>query len=255
MHNNNIAKALVLAAMTAAVPFAAHAADLPSAKEPLAPAPVADTFQPLFVKLGFTYAINQSSSHLYAFGTDLGIGATVSNVATLGFEAGLFVTKNISIDVSGGVPLRASDKTKGTSPFALAPGSGTVLTNIVPAIVPLTVVYHFDNFGAFRPYVGAGFGPSFSFNNSNAYLTNVKLAGTVDTVVQFGVDYMLNQSWGLSFDAKKAFSYSEGHGIATLPVFGATNVVQHVHFDPWLLSVGLLYRFGAPSAAAVVAKY
>ncbi|WP_298358060.1 hypothetical protein [Rhodoblastus sp.] len=66
----------------------AHAADLPSAKEP-ASAPVVDSFQPFFVKVGFTYALNTSSSRLWgqspaalAFGDPTvfpaGVGATLT---------------------------------------------------------------------------------------------------------------------------------------------------------------------------------
>ncbi len=74
--------------------------------------------------------------------------------------------------------------------------------------------------------------------------------------MQFGGDYMIDKHWGLSFDAKKIFSYVEAHGTSiNIPGLGAVPavVVQHANFDPWLLSVGLVYRFGA--AEPLVAKY
>ena len=188
-----------------------------------------------------------SNSHLYRSGVDTGWNATIGNIATLGFEAGYFITKNISIDVSGGIPLSADDKIKG------GPLNGMVLTKLYPALIPITVVWHFDNFGAFQPFVGVGFGPGFSFSNKDALLTNVKVSGTINTVVQFGFDYMLTPRWGVSFDVKKAFAYVEGHGV--LAADPRVRVDQHAHFNPWLLSTGIVYRFGGMDAAPVVARY
>jgi outer membrane protein len=245
----------------------AWAADLPSAKEPVLAAPVVDDFQPFFVKLGFTYGINTSTSRLwgqnptlYPFGIfnalPAGVGATIGNVATVGFEAGYYVTHNISIDVSAGIPFYAKVSTKGFNPLNPVVPNGTVLSQILPAVVPITVLYHFDYFGPFRPYIGGGFAPGFSFNNKNGFLNDVGVGGAVGGVVQFGADYMIDKHWGLSLDAKKIFSYVEAHGtgvnipgVGTLPAI----TVLHTNFDPWLLSVGLVYRFGG--GEPLVAKY
>ena len=59
MKFNLLSKALGTTAVACAFAATAQAADLPSDKAPLAPAPVVESFQPLFVKLGFTYAINE----------------------------------------------------------------------------------------------------------------------------------------------------------------------------------------------------
>jgi outer membrane protein len=256
MKANLFAKALGMSALASTLSVAAQAGDLPSAKSPLAPAPVVETFQPLFVKLGVTYAINTSFSKLYPALT----GAEVSNITTLGFEAGYFITRNISINVSAGIPFYAKDKVKGTSPIpqiaAISP-NGTVLSNIMPALIPVTAVYHVDAFGAFQPFVGVGVAQGFSFSNQKAFLYNVKVSGSLGFVAQAGFDYMISQHWGLSFDAKKVFTYVDAHsdGIVLGGVQIPQPVVQHTHFQPWLLSAGLVYRFGAQDLAPVVAKY
>jgi outer membrane protein len=255
MINRSFIKGLSAATLAACVSHAAHAADLPSAKEPLAPALVADSFQPFFIKLGVTYAINTSTSKLYPALT----GAEVGNITTVGLEAGYFVTRNISIDVSAGIPAYAKDRVKGNPilPLANISPNGTVLSEIMPALIPVTVVYHVDGFGPFRPYVGGGVAPGFSFDNKNALLYNVKVSGSVGFVAQAGFDYMLGEHWGLSFDAKKAFSYVSAHsdGIVLDGAYIPSPVVQSTHFQPWLLSAGLVYRFSMPSLAPVVAKY
>jgi outer membrane protein len=247
----------------------ALAADLPSAKEPIPYAPVVDDFQPFFVKIGVTYAINTSTSHLAGQNPTLlargngtlypaGVGATIDNITTVGFEGGYFVTHNISLNVSGGIPVYAKDRTKGYNPQNPLVPNGTVLSRIMPAIIPITAVYHFDNFGPVRPYLGAGFAPGFSFSNKNAFLGNVAVGGSVGLVLQAGVDYMFDRHWGLSFDVKKVFAYVNAHsseinvpGVGYVP----TVTTQTVNFQPWLLSTGIIYRFGGSESAPVVAKY
>jgi outer membrane protein len=257
----------VMAASSGALVSSARAADLPSVKEPIAAAPVVDDFQPFFVKLGVTYAINTSTSRLwgqnpavyplgYFQSFPAGVGATIGNITTMSVEAGYYVTRNISIDVSGGIPFYAKDSTKGFNPRNPALPDGTVLSNIMPAVVPITVLYHFDNFGPVRPYIGGGLAPGFSFSNQDAFLHNVGVGGSLGGVVQAGADYMIDKHWGLSLDVKKIFAYVEAHATGiNVPGLGAVPAVtvQHTNFQPWLLSFGVIYRFGAPEP--VIAKY
>ena len=245
----------------------AFAADLPSTKEPALP-PAVDAFNPFFLKVGITYALNTSTSKLagqnptaLALGVNsyfpAGVGATIGDVATLGFEAGYYVTRNISLNVSTGVPYYVKDKTSGFNAANPILANGTTLGQIVPALIPITAVYHFTNFGAFSPYAGAGFAPGFSLGQQNAFLNNVKVGGSVGAVVQAGADYFFDKHWGLSFDVKKVFAYVDAHATSVnVPGIGVVpaGFTQSVHFQPWLFSTGLVYRFGAPETA-VTAKY
>ncbi len=237
----------------------AFAADLPTAKgPPPAPPPPIDYYQPFFVKVGFTYALNTSSSQLWAqnpiamsygnFATlPLGVGATIGDLPTVGFEGGVFVTRNVSLDVSFGIPYYVDVKTKGYNPQNPILTNGTVLSQIMPSFVPVTALYHFDNFGAFRPYLGPGLAPSFSFSNKNAFTTGVHVGSSVGPVLQAGFDYMMTPNWGLNADVKKAFfydqSYAEGLDIPGLGPFPARSYL-HTHFQPWTFSVGVVYAFG-----------
>jgi len=268
-------------AMAAALTVtAAAAADFPTKKAPLpapvaAPAPVVGSvLSGFFVKAGFLYAINQTSAKLYSqaplsggTGPQLqlpGAGATVDNVATLGVEAGYFVTPNISVDVAAGIPMWAKDKVKGTPgcPFGLAgcpvvnpypiPPNGTTLAKIQPSFVPVTVNYHFKQFGAFQPYVGAGVAAVFSFQTKDAFNTGVKVNPAVGLVLQGGADYMIDEHWGVTFDVKKVFAHVTSHATgdnlallgapypaATFPIAGT----QKTYFQPWVLSTGVTYHF------------
>ena len=235
---------------------AARGADL----QPPIPAPATTPLAPaslgFFIKVGVTFAVNTSSSKLYSEqlpGGPLpeipGVGANFSNVATLGLEAGYFITPNLSLDVSGGIPLWVNDTTKGASPTGIPPDS-TRLGAFMPAIVPVTAVYRFTQLGPFQPYLGAGFAPIFSFAQRDAFITGSTVDSTVGLVLQGGADIMIDNHWGWSFDVKKVFANSQSHGtgenfstigvpLGELPLTSA----QKVNFQPWLLSTGVTYRF------------
>ncbi len=241
---------------------AAAAADYPTKKSPPpAPAPVAaaPVTPGFFVKAGFLYAINQTSSKLYSQGFPggptagpqvliPGVGTTVSNVATLGFEAGYFVTPNLSVDVSSGVPMWATDKTKGTPPAFPLLASGTTLAKIMPSFVPVTALYHFTQFGAFQPYVGGGLAAVFSLATRDAFDTSVTVKPTIGVILQGGADVMIDQHWGWSLDVKRLFAHvtadATGENFAQFggPQLPMANT-QKAYFQPWVLSTGVTYRF------------
>lgn len=238
------------------------AADLPTKKEPMplpVVAPVAiDYYQPFFVKVGFTYVYNQLFSKSWSqsptalavgnYATfPLGIGTELGDVATLGVEGGVFVTHNVSLNVSGGIPYGINSKTKGYNWQNPLLPNGTVLARIVPGLIPVTATYHFDNFGAFRPYAGAGVAVSFPFSVTDRVDTGVHVGSAVGPVLAAGFDYMFTPNWGFSFDVKKTFLYVESHATgANIPGIGSFPVAsyQHTRFQPWTFSLGLVYTFG-----------
>jgi outer membrane protein len=235
----------------------AAAADLTSTTPP-PPAPVAAP-SPFFVKFGFTYVINDSTSKLYSqIGVGSaqyqvpGVGANIANVATVGFEAGYYVMPNISLDISGGVPMWAKVTTKGSPPPGGLPPNGTELSSFMPAFVPITVLYHFTQFGALQPYLGAGVAPTFSFGQKDAFNTGVTVDPSLGFVLQAGADYMLDNHWGLSLDVKRLWVSGESHATGdNLAVLGAPYppitvpyaATLKTQFDPWTLSTGVVYRF------------
>jgi outer membrane protein len=248
-------------AVAALAVTAAAAADYPTKKKaPLASVVVVAPVTPgFFVKAGFLYAINQTSSKLYSqllpipgsSELPVGAGATISNIATLGFEAGYYLRPDLSIDVSAGFPMWATDKSKGNPapPFG-APPNGTLLSKLMPAFVPVTLLYHFNQFGAFQPYIGAGFAPVFSLAHRDEFNTGVTIDPTIGLVLQGGADVMLDQHWGVTFDVKKLFADATSHATGdNLAVIGGPAVIypvtgtQKTTFQPWILSTGVTYRF------------
>jgi outer membrane protein len=254
--------ALLFACALLALGSVAHAADLAQTKKapPPPPPPVVAAPSPFFVRLGFLYAVNSSSSKLYSQVTPgvnpqvqlPGVGANIGNVATLGFESGYFITPNISLDVSAGIPMWARVTTRGsvTLPGPIFVPNGTLLAKTMPSFVPVTVVYHFTQFGAFQPYLGAGVSPVFSFAQKSGFNTGVTVDPAIAFVLQAGADVMIDQHWGWFVDAKRLFANGDSHGTGdNLAVVGGPPVVIPVagtlktSFQPWVLSTGATYRF------------
>jgi outer membrane protein len=252
--------ALLGAVSLTGLSVAGHAADLPTSKPaPALPAPAPPPPLGFFVKLGFTYGINTSSSKLYSQQVPIpgapqfqipGVGASVGNVATLGVEAGYFFTPNISVDVSGGIPVFAAVKTQGQFPPGLLPvPDGTRLSSVMPSFIPVTLLYHFNQWGQFQPYLGGGLAPVFSFGEKSGFNTGVSVNPALGFVLQGGADFMFDNHWGWSFDVKKLFANTTAHftGLNLAEIGLAGNVpvagTLKTNYQPWVLSTGVTYRF------------
>src|SRR5579871_6310337 len=142
------------------------AADAPSS--PQIPSEASSNPTRWFVRIGVGAGISQSSSTLYgqpvvgAMGVGpelplLGRGASYSNLIFPSVQAGYFVAPNWSLEVAGGIPVWQTVRITGYS--AVPPYDGTVLTRTLPGAVEITGAYHFTQFGAFQPYLGAGLAP------------------------------------------------------------------------------------------------
>jgi outer membrane protein len=224
----------------------AHAADLTPAPPPPPPPP-----EPLFFlhvgALGVFPQVNANSTGGGFFNTVNPGGATLTNIwnvavrpqYTVGLELGYFVTPNISLALSSGVPPLAHIKATGVT---LAPVIGTDLLGSVrygPAM--LLVQYHFTQFGAIQPYVGAGGAYVLNFGNiSDGVLRNLSVDQNFAFVAQAGVDWMLTPNWGLFVDAKKAWYATDAFGFLL-----NTNVPIRVHttLDPWLATAGITFKY------------
>ena len=110
----------------------------------------------------------------------------------------------------------------------------------------LTLQYHFTDFGAFKPYVGAGVNYTVFFNQSAANtavggfaITNLHISNAFGAAVQVGFDYMLDRHWGLNVDVKKLWLRPDYTATAAdaIPVSGRANI------DPWLVGGGVTYKF------------
>jgi outer membrane protein len=121
----------------------------------------------------------------------------------------------------------------------------------------LTLQYHFDSMGAFKPYVGAGVQYILPFDEDGVGALagdRVKIDDALGFTLQAGVDVEIGQGWYLNADVKKTWIEHD------VTVRGVTNADFNAEIDPWIFSVGLGYRFnlsdifGSRQAEAVPMK-
>lgn len=99
----------------------------------------------------------------------------------------------------------------------------------------LTLQYHFLPQAAFSPYLGAGL--------NYTHISNVDLLNGAAQLehsswglaLQAGLDYKLDKNWSLNLDVKKLQIRSD--------VYAGGEKISRVQIDPWLIGMGLGYRF------------
>lgn len=104
-----------------------------------------------------------------------------------------------------------------------------------PPIV--TLQYHFDSMGGFKPYVGAGVQYMAFFGEGNSDLgQKIELDNAFGLALQAGFDLEVGDGWYLNADVKKVWLDTDAR-------WGTSGVTANVDVDPWIVSVGLGYRF------------
>jgi len=126
-----------------------------------------------------------------------------------------------------------------TYPQSIQIDAGGNKLGTIKALPPsLLLQYHFTNFGAFKPYVGAGVNYTIFSSRNNlsggAYSVDSSSFGAVG---QVGMDYMFDKNWGLNVDLKYATMSTNVTDTAT----GAN--VGKLTLNPWMPAVGVTYKF------------
>lgn len=158
-------------------------------------------------------------------GADAEVDTAVLPTATLTY----FLNKNIAVEL-----FCCFAKLEADGKGAIA---GTDLGDFWVFPPALTLQYHFDTFGAVKPYVGAGVQYIHFFNEGNSALGGkIDLDDAIGFTLQAGVDVSLGGGWYLNADVKKTF-------IETDASWQGTAIAANVEIDPWIYSVGVGYRF------------
>lgn len=203
------------------------------AADPLPEAPLPDTWLRYYVHVGPGGVLLDESAEMEAAGTVVpGATVTIKDAFTGIVEIGAFVTPNIAISFTGGFPPTAEIEASGS-----LNGMGRVGTAIYgPAT--LTAHYHFTQFGAFQPYIGAGPAFMLAFGEKDGFMNSLDVDNSVGFAVQVGADYMINERWGLFVDVKKAVLRTEAYGY-----LGGVPVKADVTLDPLVIHSGVTFRF------------
>jgi outer membrane protein len=166
-----------------------------------------------------------------------GSGLSTSDTIVPELDISYFFSPNIAVELILGV---TRHRVTGTDAIA---GLDVGKAWLLPPT--LTLQYHFTNFGAFKPYVGAGVNYTLFFDQKAAGaaagvgVTESRLHSAAAPVVQFGFDYMIDQHWGWNVDVKKLWLRPSWSGTLN----GTTPITGKVNLDPWLIGTGITYKF------------
>ncbi|GGY18654.1 OmpW/AlkL family protein [Paludibacterium paludis] len=126
----------------------------------------------------------------------------------------------------------------GTSRHEVTVNSGRTSLGKVSVLPPtLTLQYHFNPQGDFRPYVGAG------INYTRFYSNDLKVGdqkldlknNSYGPALQVGFDYAINKSWYINVDVKKV-------DIKTDVKLNGTKLGE-LKINPWIYGIGFGTKF------------
>ncbi|MBS9478197.1 OmpW/AlkL family protein [Ancylobacter radicis] len=228
---NTLAALAALFATTASVAVlgSAHAADLGATPAPVfkAPAPV-EEFNPWMIRVRVLAVMPEDGGSVNGVpGSDLSYSDSVVPELDITY----FFTKNWAAELILGVTPHDIDGAGSLS------GLGKI--GEVWLLPPtLTLQYHFTDFGAFKPYVGAGINYTFFFDQQADAADSLDVKDTWGWALQVGFDYMLDEHWGINVDLKKLFLQPD----FDVTVAG-TALTGTADLNPWILGVGVTYKF------------
>lgn len=159
--------------------------------------------------------------------SSLSIGGhvNVDNSVVPELDVTYFFTPNIAIEAIAAVTphdVRTSSGVDAGSAWLLPP--------------TVTLQYHFTQFDALKPYIGAGINYTHFFNEDAGALQSVDYDDSFGAALQAGVDIPVHDQWSINLDVKKVF-------IDTTATFKPSGVRADVDIDPWLIGAGIGYRF------------
>ena len=166
--------------------------------------------------------------------TNPDLGLSINNKTFPEFDISYFFSPNFAAELILTYPQKQDIRSNGALGDLGKIGS---LKHLPPT---LTAQYHFTNFGAFKPYVGAGLNytrfSSVRFDPAvDAALQPSIKKNSFGGALQIGFDYALDKNWSLNFDVKKVYIKTD--------VRSAGTKVGTFKVDPLLVGVGVGYRF------------
>ena len=136
-----------------------------------------------------------------------------------------FFTPNVSVELIAAVTKHSVSTSSG-----IDAGSAWLLPPT------LTLQYHFNQFDAVKPYVGAGVNYTHFFDEKGGALQDVKYDDSFGGALQAGADIPLKGNWYANVDVKKVF-------ISTKATFAPSGATASVDIDPWIVGAGVGYKF------------
>ena len=163
----------------------------------------------------------------------------VSSTVSIGGKVGISDTTIPEADITYFLTDHWSvEAIAGTDKHAIFWNKTTKLANVTLLPPTVTVQYHFDQIGPFKPYLGAG--PNFTifYNRSVGPLGKLRTTDNWGFALQAGTDIPLTEDgrYFANIDIKRLW-------LSTHASFSGAPVTASVNINPWLLGTGIGVRF------------
>jgi len=186
-----------------------------------------------FTRVGFMVAPYHSSATIATNGQTLSGGtAEASNNMSLTFDLGYEITKNISVLVTSGIPVKPHVTGEG----AAAPLG--ILGKVRYGPMILSGQYQFPKTGKFRPYVGGGAAYAVIFKNIDGSVKDLKVHNNWGSVIHGGTEYEVNSKYTFFVDFKEVWLAVNADGVLS----DGTGVKARVKLNPSLITVGIKFH-------------
>lgn len=170
-----------------------------------------------------------AGTNLAALGVGGSAGDTWVPTATLTY----YLNKNLAVEL---FCCAAGTSITGVGP--VVGGLNLGHTYVFPPV--LTLQYHFDNMGPFRPYVGVGAEWIHFFPRANALGVDLGIKDVFGFAAQAGIDYDLGGGWSLGIDVKKIWA---NDAEIKWNLGGGGQIVAKHQLDPLYVTANVGYRF------------
>jgi outer membrane protein len=187
----------------------------------------------LFTRLGLLVAPYHSSATIATNGQLVSGGtAEASNNVSVTFDLGYEITKDFSVSVTSGIPVKPHVTGEG------AAASLGVLGKVRYGPMIVAGQYQLPKIGRIRPYVGGGAAYAIIFKNFDGSVKNLRVNNNWGSVVQGGAEYELNSKYTLFVDFKEVWLAVNAHGVLS----DGTPVNARVKLNPSLVTVGIKFH-------------
>jgi len=198
------------------------------------PSFAADGESPWMVRVRALGIFPDDSSSTFVLGGAAISGATdVDDAYTLDLDIAYFFTPNWAAELT--LTYAQHDVKAHNTPL------GEIDLGSFDLLPPtLTMQYHFLPANKFRPYIGAGVSYVLIPNEDSGNAVSIDYDdGQVGFALQAGFDYFFTKNWCLNVDVKKVWVDVD----ATVQVLPGAYLNTTVDVDPWLIGIGIGYRF------------
>ena len=161
-----------------------------------------------------------------------GANLHLTDAATVVAEFGYFVTPDVSVTLTVGVPPEATAQGRG-----LLQGAGD-LGKLRYGPVALLANYNFNQFGRIKPWVGVGPAVFLVFSAKDGAVQNLHVDDHLGVAFQAGGEYRFNRRYGLYGSVTKALLTTNGHGD-----FGGFPASAKVDLNPVVIQGGVTFHF------------